>query len=64
LQVDVVPAPGLAVRTLGYDKLLKKFCDTSCRVGLGPLPRIGDVGEPGPLPGPRAALVLLVLHLR
>ena len=38
--------PGLAARSLGFSRLLKKFCSTSCCVGLGALPRLGDVGAP------------------
>ena len=53
----IVPAPGLtpglAARSLGFNKLLKKFCNTSCCVGLGALPSIGDVGvAPARLPRP------------
>ena len=52
--------PGLAARSLGFSKLLKKFCSTSCCVGLGALPRIGDVGAPARLPRPKLPRVALV----
>ena len=31
--------PGLTARSLGFSRLLKKICSTSCCVGLGALPR-------------------------
>ena len=54
---------GLSPRSLGFDKLLKKFYDTSCCGELGALLRIGNICEHARLPGPRVALVQLVLHL-
>jgi hypothetical protein len=49
--------PGLAARSLGFSKLLKKFCKTSCCVGLGAPPRLGDAGGPPRLPRPPRALL-------
>jgi hypothetical protein len=51
--------PGLAVRSLRFNKLLNQFCKTSCCVGLGTLPRIGDVGAPESLPRPPSVAPLL-----
>jgi hypothetical protein len=50
--------PGLAARSLGFNKLLKKFCSSSCCVGLGALLSIGDVGAPVHLPRPPSVLLL------
>ena len=36
----IANVPGLAAQSLGFEKLLKKFCNTSRCVGLGPLPSI------------------------
>jgi hypothetical protein len=48
--------PGLAAQSLlGSSRLLKKFCSTSCCVGLGAPLSIGDFGAPARLRPPRVA---------
>jgi hypothetical protein len=51
--------PGLAAGSLEFSRLLKKFCSTSCCLGLITLPRIADVGAPERLPRPRVQPALL-----
>ena len=45
-----------AARSSWYSRLLKRFCCTSCCVGLAALPRIGDVSAPARLPRPNLGL--------
>ena len=54
----ITEVPGLAARSLGYSRLLKKIYSTSCCIGLGAPPRLGDIDVPSRLSLPSVAPML------